>query len=139
MSFKHFGAAVAVAGLLTGFPIAPVELAQGIYGIKETSDNGGPDPFGAVGSVSVANSKEVTKVNGADAPNTRSPVANDLVSGNPVNILPTATTNNFSIPPVIDPLLLQTTFDKGNFNNVRTKAKASARRRTRRRPDRRKR
>ncbi len=128
MSVKHFGAAVAVAGLLTGFPISPVELARGIYGIKETSDYGGADPFAAASSVAVANSKEIEKVSGAAGPNTRSSQpANEPANENYANILPTVTSDNYSIPPVIDPLLLQTTFGKGNSNAVRTLANESAR------------
>ena len=125
MSFKYFGAAVAVACLLTGFPL---ELAHGVYGLKEISDNGGSDPFGTVSPVLAPDPNEVAKVDGPDAPNTRSsPPAIVPVSGNYANILPVATSNNFSIPPVIDPLLLQTTFDKGNSNNLRPLANASAR------------
>ena len=123
MSFKYFGAAVAIACLLTGFPL---ELAHGVYGLKEISDNGGSDPFGTVSPVLAPDPNEVAKVDGPDAPNTRSsPPAIVPVSGNYANILPVATSNNFSIPPVIDPLLLQTTFDKGNSNNLRPLANAS--------------
>lgn len=128
MSFKHFGAAVAVASLLAGFPIAPVELAQGTYGIKGISDFSDSGPFGAVSPVLAADSSQVAKADGADAPNTRSsPPANVPESGNQANVLPAATSSNYSIPPVIDPLLLQTTFDKGNSNNAPTQAKAPAR------------
>ena len=128
MSVKHFGAAVAVAGLLTGFPISPVELARGIYGIKETSDYGGADPFAAASSVAVANSKEIEKVSGAAVPNTRSSLpANERVNESYANILSIVTSDNYSIPPVIDPLLLQTTFNKGNSNAVRTLPHESAR------------
>ena len=128
MSFKHFGAAVAVASLLAGFPIAPVELAQGTYGIKGISDFSDSGPFGAVSPVLAADSSQVAKADGADASNTRSsPPANVPESGNQANILPAATSSNYSIPPVIDPLLLQTTFDKGNSNNAPTQTKAPAR------------
>ena len=80
MSFKYFGAAVAVACLLTGFPL---ELAHGVYGIREISDNGGSDPFGTVSPILVPDPNEVAKVDGPDAPNTRSsPPAIVPVSGN---------------------------------------------------------
>ena len=124
MSRKHFGAAVAVAGLLTASPIALGEVEEGSHARTEISGYGGWDHFRAPIGALVVDSNEVADDNGADAQNTRSPpLENDPVYA----IIPPTTRNSIiSDSPSVDPI--QTTFDTGNSNNIGTFANKSAHR-----------
>ena len=125
MSGKHFGAAVAVAALLTGLPIAPTgfPIAPGdIEGASRwrtaISETLGWDPFGASKGVLVVDLNEALDVNGADVPrNIRSfPPKYDPVSGSYANIPLTAGSNVLSDPSAVDPLFLQSLLDEVNSN-----------------------
>jgi hypothetical protein len=123
MSRKHFGAAVAVAGLLMASPIALGEVEEGSHARTEISD-GGWDHFRAPIGALVVDSNEVADDNGADAQNTRSPpLENDPVYA---IIPPTTRSSIISDSPAVDPI--QTTFDTGNSNNIGTFANKSAHR-----------
>jgi len=124
MSGKHF---VAVAGLLTGLVIAPGDVEEVSYGRTEISGYGGSDLFGAVNGVLVVDSSEAVDVNGAGARSARSsPPEYNPVSGRYANIRPTTGSNILSDPPVVDPLFLRPTSDKGDSNTSGTVANASA-------------
>jgi hypothetical protein len=123
MSRKHFGAAVAVAGLLMASPIALGEVEEGSHARTEISD-GGWDHFRAPIGALVVDSNEVADDNGADAQNTRSPpLENDPVYA---IIPPTTRSSIISDSPAVDPI--QTTFDTGNSNNIGTFGNKSAHR-----------
>ena len=125
MSRKHFGAAVAVAGLLTASPIALGEVEEGSHARTEISGGGGWDHFRAPIGPLVVDSNEVADDNGADARNTRSsPSENDLVSGYYAIIPATTRSSIISDSPAVDPS--QTTFDTGNSNKVGAFANKSA-------------
>ncbi len=127
MSWNHFGAAVAVAGLLTGLPIAPGEVGEGGYGRTELSGYGS-GLFRAVNGVLVVDSIGVADVSGGHARNTRSYLPeNDPVSAYEANIPPTTRSNIISSPNAVDRLFLQSIYDKGNSNNSGTFANASGR------------
>jgi len=115
MSRKHFGAAVAVAGLLMASPIALGEVEEGCHARTEISGYGGWDHFRAPIGALVVDSNEVADDNGADARNTRSsPIEND-----PVYAIIPPTTRSTMISddsPAVDPF--QTTFDRRNSNNI---------------------
>jgi len=122
VSRKHFGAAVAVAGLLMASPIALGEVEEGSHARTEISGYGGWDHFRAPIGPLVVDSNEVADDNGADARNTRSsPLENDPVYA---IIPPTTRSSIISDSPAVDPF--QTTFDKGNSNNIGTFANKSA-------------
>jgi hypothetical protein len=117
MSRKHFGAAVAVAGLLTASPIALGETEEGSHARTEMSGCGGWDHFRAPIGALVVDSNEVADDNGADARNTRSlPSEDDLVSGYYAIIPATTRSSIISDSPAVDPF--QTTFDRGNSNSI---------------------
>jgi len=123
MSRKHFGAAVAVAGLLMASPIALAEVEEGNHARTEISGYGGWDHFRAPIGALVVDSNEVADDNGADARNTRSsPPEND-----PVYAIIPPTTRSTMISddsPAVDPF--QTTFDRRNSNNIGAFANKSA-------------
>ena len=122
MSREHFGAAVVVAGLLTASPIALGEVEEGNHARTEISGYGGWDHFRAPVGALVVDSNEVADDNGADAQNTRSsPPENDPVYA---IIPPTTRSSIISDSPAVDPF--QTTFDRGNSNNIGTFANKSA-------------
>jgi hypothetical protein len=124
MSRKHFGAAVAIAGLLTASPIALGEVEEGSHLRAEISGYGGLDLDAPIGAL-VVDSNKVADDNGADARNTRSsPPENDPVSEYYAIIPPTTRSSAISDSPEVDPF--QTTIDKGNSNNIGTFANKSA-------------
>jgi hypothetical protein len=117
MSRKHFGAAVAVAGLLTASPIALGEVEEGSHARTEISGYGGWDHFRAPIGALVVDSNEVADDNGADARNTRSsPSEDDLVSGYYAIIPATTRSSIISDSPAVDSS--PTTFNTGNSSNV---------------------
>jgi hypothetical protein len=122
MLHKHYGAAVAIAGLLTGSPIALGEVEEGSHVRTEVSNYGGWN-LDAPKGILIVDCNKVAGDIGADARNTRSsPPENDPVSEYHAIIPPTTRS---SVISDLDPF--QTTVDDGNFNNIGTFANKSAR------------
>jgi len=124
MTRKHIGAAVAVAGLLTGSQIALAEVEDGSRERTEIFVYGGWELVGAPIGLLVVDSSKVADDNGTDGWNTRMLPAETEYYAN----IPTATrSHTIDDSPSVDYLYFKSTFDKGNSNTVRTFAHESAR------------
>ncbi|MBV8440934.1 MAG: hypothetical protein JO312_10320 [Hyphomicrobiales bacterium] len=125
MSRKHFGAAVAFAGLLTGSQIALAEVEDGSQERTEIFVYGGWELVGAPLAILVVDSNKGADDNGADARNI--PSRNDQTGEYYANIPATTRSNTIDGPPDSGFLYLNSTFDKNNSSKVGTSASESAR------------
>jgi hypothetical protein len=128
MSHKHFGAAIAIAGLLMACPIALGEVEEGSHVRTEFSGYGGWGRFAAPIRVLDADSSEVADGNAGDSRDTHSPpFENEPVNEFNIYIPPTTRSSVISNSPAGDPLYLQSTFE-GNSDNIGTLPGTAARR-----------
>jgi hypothetical protein len=126
MSRRHFSAAVAFAGLLTGSQIALAEVEEGSRERTEIFVYGGWELVGA--PIFVVDLNKVAADNGADARNTRwLPSQNDPVNEYYANIPAATRSNNIDDSPELHYLYLNSTLDKDNSNKAGTSASKSAR------------
>ncbi len=119
MSRKHIGAALAVAGLLSGSQIALAEVEAGSRGKTEIIAYDGWELSGAPILIWVVNSNNGANDNRADAPNTLSfPSENDPLSEYHLNIPQVTRSHTIDSSPDARSLYFQSNLDKGNSNTI---------------------
>jgi hypothetical protein len=124
---KHFGAAVAVAGLLTGSRIALADVEEGSPKRTEIIAYDGWELSGAPIWIWIVDANKVVDDNLAAAPNTISfPSENGPLSEYDVNIPQATRSPMIDNLPAVDPLYFHSNFGKGNSNNIRAFASESA-------------
>jgi hypothetical protein len=127
MSRKHIGAALAVAGLLSGSQIAVAEVEAGSRGKTEIIAYDGWELSGAPILIWVVNSNNGANDNRADTPNTLSfPSENDPLSEYHPNIPQATRSHTIDNSPDALPLYFQSNLDKGNSNTIRALRSESA-------------
>jgi hypothetical protein len=127
MSRKHFGAALAVGGLLAGCQIAFAGVEEGSQTKTEIFRYDGWELSGAPILIWVVDSNKVADDNRAAAPNTlSSPSENDPLSEYHLNIPQAIRSNTIDNSLAVDPLYFQSNIGKGNSNNVVTFTSESA-------------
>jgi hypothetical protein len=126
MSRKHIGAALAVAGLLTGSRIALADVEEGSPKRTEIIAYDGWELSGAPIWNWVVDADKVADDNLA-APNTISfPSENGPLSEYDVNIPQATRSHTIDNLPAVDPLYFHSNFDKGNSSNIRAFMSESA-------------
>jgi hypothetical protein len=119
MSRKHIGAALAVAGLLTGSRIALANVEEGSPKRTEIIAYDGWELSGAPIWIWVVDANKVADDNLAAAPNTLLfPSENGPLGEYDVNIPQATRSHTIDSLPAVDPLYFHSNFDKGNSSNI---------------------